>query len=160
MNPAKLLLAVFLLVLCAPAVLYVARRIVSWLHRLTWRDRHPVPLQVAERELAQALARMTRKRGRPYVLLEDKRSERFVQFCGSRSEPLLLDLPLGQFGSPIGDVAKIKAILGEFTLVTEVFPALQRRCVSAEEAASLAVRIVREVYGVAEDETVLLTEAA
>jgi len=70
-----------------------------------WRERNR-PL------LEQRLARLLRSRGRPFVIITDAVSGKFVKFIGSKSEPLLLDLPSSQILTNT-EIAEAQRLLGQ-----------------------------------------------
>lgn len=61
-------------------------------HRTLLRDLSPVERRKA---LEAALAAMMSRpeASRPFVVLEHRPSQRFVQFCGSTTRPLIFDVP-------------------------------------------------------------------
>jgi hypothetical protein len=66
----------------------------------------------SRRLIEEQLVKLRRRKGRPFVVVTDTTTGKFVQFVGSATEPLLLDLPLAQILTP----AEIKAateLLGE-----------------------------------------------
>ena len=59
-----------------------------------------------------ALTRLLTRPSGAFVIIEDPQSGKFVQFAGSKDEPLLLDLP-SQTLSP-DEMTKAKAVFAEF----------------------------------------------
>jgi hypothetical protein len=66
----------------------------------------------SRRLIAEQLVKLRRRKGRPFVVVSDTETGKFVQFVGSRTEPLLLDLPTAQILSDAELVAAAE-LLGE-----------------------------------------------
>jgi hypothetical protein len=62
--------------------------------------------------IEQPLQKLLETPGRPFVVITDPKTGKFVQYIGSRSEPLLLDLPSSQLLSD-KEVRAAERLLGQ-----------------------------------------------
>jgi hypothetical protein len=107
-----------------------------------------------------------------FVIIEEPKSQKFVQFAGSANEPLIFDLPAQ--GLTEDELDQAKAVLGEYDIEmegTEIYEdeSMQKvvdtqygfSAVLGEDldlAVELAVRVLSEVYGLGEDANIALEE--
>ena len=119
-----------------------------------------------------ALVRLLSRPSGAFVIIEDARSGKFVQFAGSKEEPLLLDLP-SQTLSP-DEMTKAKAVFSDLgypgpeTYETQEFPGgppageetsfMVKFEQDVDKATELAVAILHRVYGLDENAKLKLTE--
>ena len=120
--------------------------------------------------LATVRDSLTRLLTRPlgaFVIIEEPQSGKFVQFAGSKDEPLLLDLP-SQALSP-DEMTKVKSVFAELgypdpeTYETAWYPGelpniLVRFGTDVDKAAEAAVAVLHRVYGLDEHTKLKLTE--
>jgi len=125
-----------------------------------------------DESIRAALRRLLSRPPGAFLIIEDSRSGKFVQFAGSQEDPLVLDLPC-QTLSP-EETTKAKAVFsdlgypGPTTYQTQQFPGgppageQTSFMVTFEQdvgkATELAVAILHRVYGLDEKATLKLTE--
>lgn len=119
-----------------------------------------------------ALVRLLSRPSGAFLIVEDVRSSKFVQFAGSKEEPLLLDLP-SQTLSP-DEMTKAKVVFSDLgysgpeTHETREFPGgppageqtsfMVKFERDIDKATALAVAILDLVYGLDENAKLKLTE--
>jgi len=103
-----------------------------------------VKLSDAEVQIVAALRRLqqTPAKHRPFVIVEDTVTDKFVQFRGSDGDPLLLDLPTNELSS---EAARRAATMLKHNGSPD-FPAYQADCQTVEWGARVAMRVLREVH--------------
>ncbi len=120
----------------------------------------------------EALTRLLTRPPGAFVIIEEPRSGKFVQFAGSKNEPLLLDLPFQTLSSE--EITKAKALfielgyLGPQTYQVQESPggppAGEQTSFNVkfgnnvDKATELAVTVLHRVYGFGEDTKLKLTE--
>lgn len=114
----------------------------------------------------------TRQNEDAFLIIEESKSQKFVQFAGSTEEPLIFDLPAQ--GLTEDELERAKAVLGEYDVEMEGTPMYEdetmQKVVDTQYgfsavlgdnlnlAVELAVRILTEVYQFDEDVKLLLEE--
>lgn len=114
----------------------------------------------------------TRQNEDAFLIIEESKSQKFVQFAGSTEEPLMFDLPAQ--GLTEDELERAKAVLGEYDVEMEGTPMYEdetmQKVVDTQYgfsavlgdnlnlAVELAVRILTEVYQFDEDVKLLLEE--
>ena len=86
-----------------------------------------------------------------WVIIEDKASGKFVQFAGSDSEPLLLDLPT--VGLSVPQIKAAEAVFGS----KAAQGAFNRECKDPAEGAALALKALHDIFGFSVDAPFLIT---
>lgn len=93
-----------------------------------------------------------------YVIIEEPDSGIIVQFSGSTDEPLLLNLPFGQFTSE--QRTKVAKTLSEFGSLDRdddiMYLSLER---DAEKGAEATVAILRDALRIDEDAVLMVTSS-
>ena len=114
-----------------------------------------------------ALTRLLTRPVGAFVIIKEPQTGKFVQFAGSKDEPLLLDLPSL---SP-DEIARVKALCAELgypdpeTYETPEYPGgppsdelMLKFGTDVDKAAEAAVAVLHQVYGFDEQTKLKLTE--
>lgn len=122
------------------------------------RKSKPYDLAELRIHLEDALYRLlqTPKTHKPFVVVSDTITGRFVQFRGSDNESLLLDLPHTQFKSAI-PVTKASAFLDSKRSGTPQGVSY-RDNLTFVHATNLALRVLREVHNLPENAQIEIIE--
>lgn len=131
-----------------------------------------MPSQTHFDTIKAALTRLLERPEGAFLIVEESESGRFVQFAGSRDEPLMLDLPLQTLAAE--EVTKAKAVFAELGYPGAIPApgdsdagaaaggAWQSATVPFDDdvdgAAKLAVAVLHRVYGFDETAKLELTE--
>ena len=122
--------------------------------------------------IRDALKRLLKRPAGAILIIEEPRSKKFVQFAGSRDEPLLLDLPAEPLSPE--ELRKAKALFAEMGYPgPETYQVLEspggppagkqtsfhvKFGTDVDKATELAVAVLHRVYGFGEDVELKLTE--
>lgn len=110
-----------------------------------WRKANASTIEARLRQL------MTMK-GRPLVMVRDAATGKFVQFVGSLTEPLMLDLPTEQIMTA-AETERAQRILGDPKRLpmgkrsSRDFVVFQSGPLEPGEAAELGVHVMERVFG-------------
>jgi hypothetical protein len=86
-----------------------------------------------------------------FVIVEDPGSGKFVQFAGSDSEPLLLDLPT--IGLTVPQIQAAERVFGS----KAAQGSFNRECKDPAEGAALALKALHDIFGFSADAPFTLT---
>jgi len=122
--------------------------------------------------IRDALIRLLKRPAGAILIIEGRRSKKFLQFAGSRDEPLLLDLPAEPLSAE--EMQKAKALFAELGYPgPETYQVLEspggppagkqtsfhvKFGTDVDKATELAVAVLHRVYGFGEDVDLKLTE--
>jgi hypothetical protein len=103
-----------------------------------------IKLSELEVEIVAALRRLreTPMKHKPYVIVEDTVTKKFVQFCTPPRGGVLIDLPTNELSS---GAARTAASFLKHNGSLE-FPAYEADCPTDEWGAKAAMRVLREVH--------------